>query len=212
MTELRQEYDRTTTGVWQNYNRSMTYIRQEYDIYTTGVWQKYDRSMTDTYNRSITFCLLPSRGRPSLCSSRLRSSATLSRTSAVSRYSNTLFVSDICSLGHQHEVHRVVGHIVACDTSSPSMHKKSRNTRERRYFWSPKRRKMSRPFKSLICCVTISTHEWYRRVLRSDRHSSVCTMVAGLEMDGIIPSSRHAKALLATVLSLLRLATAQERQ
>jgi hypothetical protein len=37
-------------------------------------------------------------------------------------------------------------------------------------------------------------------------------MVAGLEMDGIIPSSSHAKALLATVLSLLRLATAQDRQ
>jgi hypothetical protein len=37
-------------------------------------------------------------------------------------------------------------------------------------------------------------------------------MVAGLEMDGIIPSSSHAKGLLATVLSLLRLATAQDRQ
>jgi hypothetical protein len=67
-------------------------------------------------------------------------------------------------------------------------------------------------FKVPPHCVTISTHEWYRRVLRSDSHSSVCTMVAGLEMDGIIPSSSHAKALLATVLSLLRLATAQERQ
>jgi hypothetical protein len=35
-------------------------------------------------------------------------------------------------------------------------------------------------------------------------------MVAAFEMDGIIPSSRHAKAFPVTVLSVLRLAIAQK--
>ena len=159
-----------------------------------------------------TSCLQRSRGFPSLCNSLLRSSATLSRTSLVFRNGNTTSVSDNCALGHQQVGHCVVGHIVALDTSSPSMHKKSKNTRERRYCWSPKRKYMSRPVNSLICCARISIHEWYRRVLRSDRHSSVCPTVAAFEMEGIIPSRRQAKDLPATVLSLLRLATAQNRK
>ncbi len=154
-----------------------------------------------------TFSLQRSRGCPSRCSSFLRSSATLSRISWVSLNGYTTSGSDRRSLGHQQVVHCVVGHIVAFDTSSPSMQRKSRNTRERRYFWSPKRKNISRPVKSLILSARISIHEWYRRVLRSDRHSSVCKMVAAFEIEGIIPSRRHANDLPATVLSLLRLAT-----
>ncbi len=69
---------------------------------------------------------------------------------------------------------------------------------------------MSGLVNSLISCARI--HEWCKLVLRSDRHSQVCTTVAAFEMDGIIPSSRHAKALPATVLSLFLLATAQNAQ
>ena len=57
MTELWQEYDRHTTGVWQTYDRSMTEIWQEYDRDMTGVWHKYDRSMTEIrqeYDRNTT--------------------------------------------------------------------------------------------------------------------------------------------------------------
>jgi hypothetical protein len=44
----------------------------------------------------------------------------------------------------------------------------------------------------------------------SDSHSSVCAIVASFEMDGIIPSRHHANAFPATILQLLRLATAQK--
>ena len=90
----------------------------------------------------------------------------------------------------------------------PSMQRKFRNTRERRYRRSPNRKWISRPDRSLICCTRMSMQEWYRRVLRSDRHSSVCETVAAFEIEGIIPSRRHANDLPATVRSLLRLATA----
>ena len=156
-----------------------------------------------------TFSLQRSRGCPSLCSRISRSWATLSPTSWVSLNGNTTSGSDNCCFGHQQLVHCVVGHIVAVDTSSPSILRKSRNTRERRYLWSPKRKGMSRPVKSLICAARISMQEWYRRVLRSVRHSSGCKTVAAFEREGIIPSRRQAKDLPATVLSLLRLATAK---
>ncbi len=157
-----------------------------------------------------TFSLQRSRGCPSLCSRVSRSWATLSPTSWVSLKGNTTSGSDNCCFGHQQLVHCVVGHIVAVDTSSPSILRKSRNTRERRYLWSPKRKCKSRPVKSLICAARISMHEWYRRVLRSVRHSSGCNMVAAFEREVIIPSRRQAKDLPATVLSLLLLATAKK--
>ena len=103
-----------------------------------------------------------------------------------------------------------VGHIVACDYLSPSIERKSRNTRDRRNCWSPKRRNTSRPHRSLICSTRMSMHEWYKRVRLSDRHSSVFATVAAFEMEGIIPSRRHANALPPTVLSLLRLATVKQ--
>ncbi len=34
---------------------------------------------------------------------------------------------------------------------------------------------MSRPVKSMICCARKSIQGWYRRILQSNRHSSVCT-------------------------------------
>jgi hypothetical protein len=135
-----------------------------------------------------TFSLQRSRGCPSLWSRISRSWATLSRTSWVSLNGNTTSGSDNCCFGHQQLVHCVVGHIVAVDTSSPSILRKSRNTRDRRYWWSPKRKCMSRPVKSLICVARISMQEWYRRVLLSVRHSSGCKTVAAFEREGIIPS------------------------
>ena len=72
-----------------------------------------------------------------------RSSATLSRISFVSLNGYTTSGSEKRSSGLQQVVHCVVGHIVAFDTLSPSMQRKSRNTRERRYFWSPKRKCIS---------------------------------------------------------------------
>ena len=111
--------------------------------------------------------------------------------------------------GHQQEGHCTVGHIVACDTSSPSIERKSRKTRHSRYSWSPKRKKMLFSVRALICSTKISMHEWYKRVRLSALHSSVCDTVAAFERDGIIPRRRQAKALPLTVLSLFLLATAQ---
>jgi len=134
----------------------------------------YIIQVKDIWYMQLTSALQRSRGVPSLCRSLLRSWATFSRTSSVFRNGNTASGSDNCALGHQHVVHCVVGHIVALETSSPSMQRKSRNTRERRYRRSPNRKWISRPDRSLICCTRMSMQEWYRRVLRSDRHSSVC--------------------------------------
>ena len=100
-------------------------------------------------------------------------------------------VSDIWSLGHQQVVCRVVGHIDALDTLSPSMHRKSRNTRERRYFWSPNRKTMSHSVKAFICCTRISTHEWYRRVLRSVLQSSVYVYTWYISIYQVYTRSRY---------------------
>ena len=95
-------------------------------------------------------------------------------------------------LGHQQLAHCVVGHIVAVDTSSQSIDKKSINTRERRTILSAYRIYISLPVKSLICATRMSMHEWYSRVRRSARHSDVWATVAALLMPGIIPRSRQA--------------------
>ena len=166
------------TEVLHYYDNNMISISHSYDNHMTMIWRD-------------TFCLQPSRGRPSLCSSRVRSWSSLARSSLVLRYGNAAFVSDIWSLGHQQVVCRVVGHIVALDTSSPSMHRKSRNTRERRDFWSPNRKTMSHSVKAFICCTRISTHEWYRRVLRSVLQSSVYVYTWYISIYQVYTRSRY---------------------
>ncbi len=66
-------------------------------------------------------------------SSLLRSSATPFRTSSIFQNGNTLSVLDYFIFGYQQ---CVVGHIIALDTPSPSMYKKSRNTRKHEFCWS----------------------------------------------------------------------------
>ena len=110
----------------------------------------------------------------------------------VSLKGNTWSESCSCSLGHQQLGHCVVGHIVAVDTSSPSIDKKSINTRERLTILSAYRMCISLPVKSLICATRMSMHEWYSRVRRSARHSDVWATVAALLMPGIIPRSSQA--------------------
>ena len=142
----------------------------------------------------ITCSLHRSRGVPSRLRSRSRSACKSVQTSpvTVSRKLKTSCVESSECRGHQHVVHCVVGHIVAVETSSPSMHKKSRNTRERRILLSANLINTSRSVRSLIWSARISMHEWYSSVRRSVRHSSVWALVADLERAGIMPSKRQA--------------------
>ncbi len=133
-----------------------------------------------------------SRTVPSWFSSPARSVSNSARIACVSLKGNTWSESCSCSLGYQQLVHCVVGHIVAVDTSSPSIDKKSINTRERRTILSAYRICISLPVKSLICATRMSMHEWYSRVRRSARHSDVWATVAALLMPGIIPRNRQA--------------------
>ncbi len=162
---------------------------------------------------TLTYPVLAlSRAVPSWLSSRARFVSNSERISCVSLKGNTWSVSCSWSLGHQQLAHCVVGNIVAVDTSSPSMDKKSIKTRERRTNLSAYRICISLPVKSLICSTRMSMHEWCSCVCRSARHSVVWATVATLDMVGIIPNSRQAYALPDTVLSLLRLATAKNRE
>ncbi len=104
----------------------------------------------------ITCSLHRSRGVPSRLRSRSRSACNSAQTAPVSRKSKTSRVESSECRGHQHVVHCVVRHIVAVETSSPSMHKKSRNTRERHILLSANLINTSHPVRSLIWSARIS--------------------------------------------------------
>jgi hypothetical protein len=67
----------------------------------------------------------------------------------------------------------------------------------------PKKNTSSRQVVDLLLHKNVNAR-MISRVLRSDRQSSVFKTVAAFEIEGIIPSRRHANDLPATVLSLLR--------
>ncbi len=73
---------------------------------------------------AITRCSIPVEQPPVFFSD------LLPNLLCVSKWKHSIRIRRHCVLGHQHVVHCVVGHIVAFETSSPSMQRKPRNTRK----------------------------------------------------------------------------------
>ena len=113
-----------------------------------------------------TFSLYQSRGVPSRSSSRPPSACNSLHTSTVSRKGKLSFVESNKSWGHQHVVHCVLGDIVAVETSSPSIHKKSRKTRDE---FDGIRPFVGRPF--IFGCVLVQFHLGCRESLQQ---CSIC--------------------------------------
>ena len=183
------EWSHDMTRIESVYKWNEVIIWQEYSRYIDGMKLSYDKNRVSIY---YTFSLHRSRGVPSGSSSRSRSACNSLHTSTVSRKGKVSFIESNNSRGHQHVVHCVVGHIVAVETSSQSIHKKSRKTRERRVILSANRMYTSRPTRSFIFVERMSIQEWYSCTRRLALHSLVWETVADFEMAGIIPSKRQA--------------------
>ena len=131
-----------------------------YTWYIHSICHAYMKYKHNICHQKRTLYLHLSRAVPSWFSSRSRSVSNSARISCVSLKGNTWSESCSCSLGHQQLAQYVMGHIVAVDTSSPSIDKKSINTRERRTILSAYRMCISLLVKSLICATRMSMHEW----------------------------------------------------